>query len=643
MGNIRVLSSETINRIAAGEVIERPASIVKELVENSIDSGATGITIEIKNGGISFIRVTDNGSGFDKEDIPTAFLRHATSKIRVDSDLMHIASLGFRGEALSSIASVAKVELLTKKSDDFLGNRYVIEGGEEISFEEAGCPDGTSFFIRDLFYNVPARRKFLKSSVTEAGYINELVNRLAVSHCEISFSLVIQGRTVLHTSGNGKLKDCIYSDFGKEIADNLIPIDYHGELFSVSGYLGKSVINRGNRNYEMCFVNGRSVRSNLLFKSIEEAYASYLMQHKYPFTVLLFEMNPENIDVNIHPTKMDVRFSDQENLSECIRQVLADTIRKAVLIPNISLVEESVKAELPKAPEVFEQNRILSQAFTEQEHKEELFQKTSNAQLTSERITSDDSIRNEKSPISEYQVPVYNTVQVCEQPNDMLFDTKPIQMELQLPKENSAAINEVEADFKEWKEKPQFRILGQVFKTYWIVETAGEMYIIDQHAAHEKIIYERMLHAKEHADVYSQSIMPAIILSLSIREEECLNRYMDTFSDIGFEISHFGGRDYQISAVPSTLYRMNSEEYFLSVLDKLTEGNSFTPEKIYETLASMSCKAAIKGNQTVSELEARHLIEELLTLENPFHCPHGRPIIVSMTQYELEKKFKRIV
>ena len=362
MGNIRVLSSETINRIAAGEVIERPASIVKELVENSIDSGATSITVEIKNGGISFIRVTDNGSGFEKDDIPTAFLRHATSKIREDSDLLRIMSLGFRGEALSSIASVSKVELLTKKNTVFLGTRYVIEGGQELAMEDAGCPDGTSFFIRDLFYNVPARRKFLKSAVTEAGYINELVNRLAVSHCDIAFSLIIQGRTILHTSGNGKLKDCIYSVFGKEIADNLIAVDYQGELYSVSGFLGKSVINRGNRNYEMFFVNGRSIRSNLLYRSVEEAYASYLMQHKYPFTVLLFTMNPESIDVNIHPTKMDVRFSNQEELSESIRTVLAETLKQSVLIPKVKLVEEREEHIIPKQPEYFEQNRIQANA-----------------------------------------------------------------------------------------------------------------------------------------------------------------------------------------------------------------------------------------------------------------------------------------
>lgn len=616
MGNIRVLSSDTINRIAAGEVIERPASIVKELVENSIDSGATAISIEIKNGGISFIRVTDNGGGFEKDDIPTAFLRHATSKIRVDSDLMHIASLGFRGEALSSIASVARVELLTKRSEDFLGNRYVIEGGEEIVFEEAGTPDGTSFFVRDLFYNVPARRKFLKSAVTEAGYINELVNRLAVSHCEIAFSLVIQGRTVLHTSGNGKLKDCIYSVFGKEIADNLIPIEYHGELFNLSGYLGKSVINRGNRNYEMCFVNGRAIRSNLLYKAIEEAYSSYLMQHKYPFTVLLFEMNPESIDVNIHPTKMDVRFSDQENLSECICQVVKDTLHNAVLIPNIALVDESVKVSIPKQPEFFEQKRIQSETYH--------FPDVSSLQVKDDfAFTGDKPAHVDDKPVQT--------------------DCKPVQMEMPVLTESNESVVTIEEDFKEWKEKPQFRILGQVFKTYWIVETSNEMYIIDQHAAHEKIIYEKMIHAKDNSDVYSQSIMPPIILSLSIREEECLNRFADVFANIGFEISHFGGRDYQISAVPSTLYRMNAEDYFLSILDKLTEGNSVTPDKVYETIASMSCKSAIKGNQIVSETEARHLIEELLQLENPFHCPHGRPIIVSMTQYELEKKFKRIV
>lgn len=724
MGNIRVLSSETINRIAAGEVIERPASIVKELVENSIDSGATSITVEIKNGGISFIRVTDNGSGFEKDDIPTAFLRHATSKIREDSDLLRIMSLGFRGEALSSIASVSKVELLTKKNTDFLGTRYVIEGGQELAMEDAGCPDGTSFFIRDLFYNVPARRKFLKSAVTEAGYINELVNRLAVSHCDIAFSLIIQGRTILHTSGNGKLKDCIYSVFGKEIADNLIAVDYQGELYSVSGFLGKSVINRGNRNYEMFFVNGRSIRSNLLYRSVEEAYASYLMQHKYPFTVLLFTMNPESIDVNIHPTKMDVRFSNQEELSESIRTVLAETLKQSVLIPKVKLVEEREEHIIPKQPEYFEQNRIQANANNQpkaeqlsffetvkpaiketdtSESNESGFKKDSetygakktsdsyekayeincNAQdfssnpLTVNNNASDFGAEIPK-PISGSDYPEGSSVQtnlktaqsevhyVQSEMNNYRPEDANEQAALQPLKAaeaNPAIHNDTdlangpaycmpnvsdnafvsEQNFTQWKSKPQFRILGQVFKTYWIVENANELYIIDQHAAHEKIIYERLLKAKEQAEVYSQSILPSIVLSLSIREEECLLKYMDTFSAIGFEISPFGGRDYQISAVPVSLYRMNAEDYFMSILDRLMESNSFTPERIYETIASMSCKAAIKGNQTVSEQEARHLIEELLQLENPFHCPHGRPIIISMTQYELEKKFKRIV
>lgn len=671
MGIIHLLSSDTINRIAAGEVIERPASIVKELVENSLDSGATGITIDIQNGGISFIRITDNGCGFQKEDIPVAFLRHATSKIDDENDLLHISSLGFRGEALSSIASVAKVELLTRKETDFLGSRYVINGGEEIAFEEAGCPQGTTFLIRDLFYNVPARRKFLKSATTEAGYINELVNRMAIANSNVSFSLMIQGRTVLHTSGNGNQKDTVYSVFGREIAENLIPVSYTGELVSIHGFLGKSVINRGNRNYEMFFVNGRYVRSALLYKAIEDAYSGFLMQHKYPFTALLFEVNPENLDVNIHPTKMDVRFSRQEELSEEVRNALHSILHQSVLIPDIALNPENTKVIPEKQPELFETKRILekeknidaSVPFGISEKKAVVPPAdTASQSFSVHRVEYTEPISNLLSKVSEESL--FSKEQ--KQPGSASIVATPKSEQVSLFEENAAKTSEtasvektsetsaeiasdrdavnVSEDFQQLKRIPDFHILGQVFQTYWIVEHDNEMYIIDQHAAHEKIIYERLVASMKNDEICSQAIMPSIIVSLSIREEELLLRYMDSFTKAGFEIDSFGGRDYQISAVPATLYRMDARDYFMGILDTLGESNAvFAPEQVYETIASMSCKAAIKGNSRVSEAEAKHLIEELLKLENPFHCPHGRPIIVSMTKYELEKKFKRIV
>lgn len=613
MGIIHVLSPDTVNRIAAGEVIERPASIVKELVENSLDAGASSVTVDAQNGGISFLRITDNGCGIEREDIPTAFLRHATSKIREESDLLSIRSLGFRGEALASIASVSKVELLTKRKEDFLGNRYVIEGGEEKTFEDAGCPDGTTFFIRDLFYNVPARRKFLKSAVTEAGYISETMNRFAVSRSDVSFTLMIQGRAVLHTSGNGHQKDAIYSVFGREVADNLIPMHYRSGRLSISGYIGKSLISRGNRSYEMYFVNGRYVRSNLICKAIEEAYSPYMMQHKYPFTALLFEMNPDELDVNIHPTKTDVRFSEQEAVCDEIRKALSEALHSSVLIPDAGREEEE-KILPERPPEIFETKRMEAE--------------------------------KPKQISFFYEEPKPAAVTVFKEPAGVTFNGEETSFEQasEVTEPVNNLTEDADEDFVKLRKSVDFRIIGQVFKTYWIIETEGKMYIIDQHAAHEKINYERLVKAFESGENCSQMIYPSIILPLSIREEQVLTEYMDIFRKAGFSIQHFGGRDYQISAVPAALYRMDARDYFLEILDSLSEsGTGFTPERVFETMASMSCKAAIKGNQTISELEARHLFEELLSLDNPFHCPHGRPTIISMTEYEMEKKFKRIV
>ena len=638
MGIIHLLSSDTVNRIAAGEVIERPASLVKELIENSLDSGADSITIDIQNGGISFIRVTDNGSGFIKDDIPTAFLRHATSKIREESDLSHIESLGFRGEALASIAGVSKVELITKRKEDFLGSRYLINGGEEVEFSEIGCPDGTTFMVRDLFYNVPARRKFLKSAVTEAGYINECINRFAVQRPDVSFSFMSQGRTLLHTSGNGNRKDAVYAVFGRMIADNLIPVSYEGKTVSITGFLGKSAINRGNRNYEMIYVNGRQIRSGILYKAVEDAYANYLMQHRYPFTVLLFEINPEEVDVNIHPAKMDVRISEQETITAEITSALAEILRKAVLIPDMEPAEE-VKVAPVRPPEAFETVRIRQEAAYHAPAFTSSVQEAKVPELRSESVSQGiTSVENDTVPV--FSLPDEAAVSapvstVCAE-------------SFRMPAEESDTKHEqasfLDTDFQKMRDEVSFRIVGQVFKTYWIIETNDQMYIIDQHAAHEKINYERFVKAMNEQTPASQTLFPGIVFSLSIREEEILQRYSESLEKIGFTIEHFGGRDYRITAVPVCLYRIDARDYFLSVLDSLSEsGTSVRPEQVYETLASMSCKAAIKGNQRISEMEAEHLFKELLTLENPFHCPHGRPVIISMSQTEMERKFKRIL
>ncbi len=624
MGIVRLLDAETINQIAAGEVVDRPASIVKELVENAVDSGATAITVEIKGGGISYLRVTDNGCGIAREDVPQAFLRHATSKIRSKEDLSHILSLGFRGEALSSISAISHVELLTKRAEDLLGTRYVVNGGIEEGISDVGCPDGTTFLVRDVFYNVPARKKFLRSAMTEAGYITELMYRLAVSHPEISFSYLNQGRTALYTSGNGSLRDAIYSVYGREIAGNLIPVSQECDGFSVSGFLGKPIVARGNRSNENYFLNGRYIQSRILNKAIEEAYKPHIMQHKFPFTCLLLQFDPERIDINVHPSKMEVRIEQQEHVYEQLYSVLSQALRNSVLIPEVRLTEDvPIPEEKPAPPpEIFETKRRHEYAAEQQE-----------------------SIVAEASPYTVgEQVTLRSLFTAPKAASEALKTAEPEKADAERTAtgdSNGAAPSENGGTFTEI---PAYRILGQLFGTYWLLEMDNQLYMIDQHAAHEKILYERTVSAYRNHKVMSQQVSPPIILSLTLREEEAYLRYQERFAALGFVIEPFGGHEYAVSAVPVDLYRLSEEELFCSLLDQLVETPVFGPaDVILEKIASMSCKAAIKGNTKISETEARHLVEELMTLENPFQCPHGRPIIITMSKYEIEKKFKRIL
>lgn len=638
MGIVRLLDAETINQIAAGEVVDRPASIVKELVENAVDSGATAVTVEIKGGGISYLRVTDNGCGIAREDVPQAFLRHATSKIRSKEDLSHILSLGFRGEALSSISAISHVELLTKRAEDLLGTRYVVNGGIEEGISDVGCPDGTTFLVRDVFYNVPARKKFLRSAMTEAGYITELMYRLAVSHPEISFSYLNQGRTALYTSGNGSLRDAIYSVYGREIAGNLIPVSQECDGFSVSGFLGKPVVARGNRSNENYFLNGRYIQSRILNKAIEEAYKPHIMQHKFPFTCLLLQFDPERIDINVHPSKMEVRIEQQEQVYEQLYSVLSRTLRNSILIPEVRLTEDvPVPEEKPAPPpEIFETKRRQEYAAERQE-----------------------SIVAEASPYTVGEQVTLRSLFTAPKAASEALKTAEPEAEAALQAHPGASSAEPEkADTEHtavsgsnglvpsgnFTETPAYRILGQLFGTYWLLEMDNQLYMIDQHAAHEKILYERTVAAYRNHEVMSQQVSPPIIMSLSLREEEAYLRYQERFAALGFVIEPFGGHEYAVSAVPVDLYRLSEEELFCSLLDQLVETPVFGPaDVILEKIASMSCKAAIKGNSKISETEARHLVEELMTLENPFQCPHGRPIIITMSKYEIEKKFKRIL
>ena len=654
MGNITLLDQATIDKIAAGEVVERPSSVVKELVENAIDAGSTAVTVEIKDGGISFIRISDNGCGIEESDIRTAFLRHSTSKIRSVEDLMTISSLGFRGEALSSISAVSMVELLTKTKDSICGIRYTIEGGKEKALEEDACPDGTTFFVRNLFYNTPARKKFLKSSMTEAGYIHELMIRLALSHPEISFKFINNGQTKLHSSGNHSLRDVIYQVYGRDISNNLVEIDAEENGVHIKGYIGKPNVFRGNRNFETYFVNGRYIKSNIIAKGIEDAYKGYLMQHQYPFCVLQFEMNGSDLDVNVHPTKMELRFSNQQALYDFVFRTVREGLDRKEYIPQVT-VEEQKKAVVKP---------VEKQPAPQQERNLDYFL----AQMR-ERVKADYTGREKKENKSPYQQKFEQKPlqPVAEKPQSKTPEPKPQVIKedrvygakksveppkAETPKQEEKTVTVSEPQQLELFDKKllaeesikEHKIIGQLFETYWLVEFDEKLFIIDQHAAHEKVLYERTLKGLKNKEHTSQLLNPPMVISLSMQEEALLKKYLQQFTDLGYEIEHFGGMEYQICAVPGNLYNINKKELFIEILDNLSEltGRN-NPDLILEKIASMSCKAAVKGNMKISRLEMENLIKELLTLDNPYQCPHGRPTIISMSKYEIEKKFKRIV
>ena len=658
MNRIQVLDQKTIDQIAAGEVIERPASVVKELVENSIDAGATAVTVEIRDGGTSFIRVTDNGSGIEGDQVATAFLRHSTSKIRAVEDLFHVASLGFRGEALSSIASIAMVELITKTADAEEGVRYVIEGGAEKKLEETAAPDGTTFLVRSLFYNTPARRKFLKSPMTEAGYVSELMERLALSRPDISFQFITNGQTKLHTSGNHNLKDVIYHIYGRDVAANLAQVEAEQGPVRISGFVGKPVVSRGNRSYENYFINGRYIRSNLIAKGIEEGYRTFLMQHKYPFTALHFSIDGSLLDVNVHPTKMELRFSNQEELYRFVRDTVRQALMERELIPEVRLTEEP---DPGKQLEIKQQEKLPEKQPERQPEKERPDPASSlagEAAARREAAPSTPQERNLEYFLAEMRKRVTGEFKrkeqekagqerACGSPGGEILRERGSYVwkpsEPPLPEGEPEQLDLFEQRLLNPATKSDIRIIGQLFDTYWLVQFEDKFYMIDQHAAHEKVLYERTLKSLADKEITSQMVSPPLILTLSMQEAEKLSAYQDYFRELGFEIEPFGGKEYAVSAVPANLYGLAEKDLFLELLDGLEYVNGRNTQMILEKIASMSCKAAVKGNQRMSAAEAKALIEELLTLENPYNCPHGRPTIISMTKQEIEKKFKRIV
>ena len=661
MNRISVLSQDTIDKIAAGEVVERPASIVKELVENAVDAGANAITVEIKDGGISLIRITDNGSGIPKDEVRVAFLRHATSKIRSVDDLLTAGTLGFRGEALSSIAAVCQVEMITKTAGSITGVRYTIEGGVEQSLEEIGAPEGTTFLVRNLFYHTPARKKFLKSAATEAGYVSDLMERMALSHPHISFKFINNNAARLHTSGNCSLKDIIYGIYGREIASNVVKIDApQADGIAVTGFIGKPVISRGNRNYENYFVNGRYVKSTVIAKAIEDAYKPFMMSRRYPFTVLSLQIDAHQVDVNVHPTKMEVRFADQAGVYDRVYQAVKDALAGRELIPEFTVdvkpepraektADAVQKREAEKPADAVQKREPEKPAQIRREIRyPEPFEK-----IRSTLIAEADSPYEVKyphrkgtlSPVTGYLSREAQSAGVPDRRQDAHRKDEADKKQTPVQSGPSAVQMELfENKLLDEKNVKKHKLIGQLFDTYWLVEFEEKLFIIDQHAAHEKVLYERFMEQFRTKQQTSQMITPPVIVTLTLQEEAALGQYRELFEQTGFEIEHFGGHDYSISAVPDNLYGISDQTLFTEILDGLTDiSEKASLQAIQEKIASMSCKAAVKGNSRLSVQEADALIAELLTLENPYNCPHGRPTIIAMTKKELEKKFKRIV
>lgn len=622
MSKINLLSQETIDKIAAGEVVERPASVAKELIENSIDAGATAISVEIKGGGIEYLRITDNGTGIDKDQIQIAFLRHSTSKIQNADDLTNVRSLGFRGEALSSISAVSKVELITKTKDSLLGSNYIIEGAKEISFTDVGAPNGTTFIIRQLFYNTPARKKFLKSESTEGSYVFDVVEHLALSHPEISFKFLLNGKEKLITSGNGVLSDTIYQLFGRQIASNVLDIDYKDDKCEISGFIGQSVIARGNRAFEHFFVNNRYIKSNNLSRACEEGYYGFLMGHQYPFFVININFNNAAVDVNVHPTKQEVRFEDEATILEILTKIINNRLRNREDVIEAQ-VEEAKSTVKPFSLETFETSFVPSSEDTK-----------TNINTKPIEITPPVKLPEpfEKDRLEQIKEKV--TAQIRQ---DTPYEKK-------FAEKNRGGEKYEQISFLEKEAVKEHKIIGQVFDTYWIVEYDKNMYIIDQHAAHEKVLFEKTMARIKNNQMTSQLVSPPIIISLAPQDVLLFETHHEAFERIGFQIESFGGNELAINGVPGNMLNLDSKDLFMEILadcNNYKASDSF--DLIVERVASMSCKAAVKGNNKLSIPEIKALIDDLLSLDNPYHCPHGRPTMISFSEYELAKKFKRIV
>lgn len=704
---IKVLDQNTINKIAAGEVIEKPSSVIKELVENSIDSGATAVTVEVKGGGLSFLRVTDNGAGIKKDEVKLAFLRHATSKLVTVEDLLSISSLGFRGEALASIAAVAQVEMITKTADDVTGLRYQIHGGKEISSEEIGAPGGTTIIVRNLFYNTPARKKFMKTDPTEISYIYDLICRICMSHPEISFKFIANGTDKLFTSGNGKLRDIIYHIYGRDITSNLLEINAENDYMKISGYIARPCISRGNRSFEGYYVNHRYIKSAVLTKAIEDAFRTFVMIHKFPFTEINFQVRPDLLDVNVHPTKMELKFANSQDIYSFTYNAIRETLLFKELIPDVApgkdpKPETFKQRDVGNAPEAFEnkrreeivraEERTVPQSQPEQLRSAET--QTSPQQLCPiEPQTSSQPVRpvieiiDETSSSNNKGSDVIDNNKTEKSAGNYIYADRNNDLERAIV-QNRNVVNEspaytapaparpsvtaatqdstvsaasdaayIEEAGKKYVQQDMFqekfltkearakhRLIGQLFKTYWLIEYDGKFFIMDQHAAHEKVKYEELMENYKNKKIYSQYLMPPAVVTLSAAEIEFLHENMEMFEALGYQIENFGGREFKLNAVPDNLFGLDGRELFIDfIADASSSAKKVTIDTFIHKLSTMACKAAIKGNTEISFKEADALIDQLLKLENPYTCPHGRPTVISMTEAEIEKKFKRIV
>ncbi len=627
---IRVLDADTIDKIAAGEVIERPSSVVKELVENAIDSGATAITVEIKEGGLSFIRITDNGCGIPEDEVPKAFLRHATSKLVTAEDLLRISSLGFRGEALSSIAAVAQVEMITKTKDSLTGTRYQIQGSQETDNSQIGCPDGTTIIVRNLFYNTPARKKYMKSASTEMSYIYDLVCRISMSHTEISFKLIVNGTDKLFTSGNGKLKDIIYHIYGKDITSNLLEVDNANDFLRIHGYVARPCISRGNRSFEDYYVNSRYIKSKTITKAVEDAFRTFVMIHKFPFTVLNFDIKPELIDVNVHPAKMELKFENEQNIYDFTYNTIREALLWKELIPEATPGKDKpvmppTKRNVGKNPEPFEVNRrtIEQAARTQAQEKRGVNTVEAAKPLDTVKPAENTGFADNASMLFKENIGRYKAADMNETYTQQTLFTE---------------------QFLTEKARVKHRIIGQLFETYWLIEYENKLFIMDQHAAHEKVKFEELMANYNAKNIISQYLMPPAVITLSAAEIDFLKTNMELFEALGYQLEAFGDNEYKLNAVPANLFGLDGRELFIDFIGELAEDTKKTTIDVFiSKLSTMACKAAIKGNTAISFQEADALITQLMTLENPYTCPHGRPTIISMTESDIEKKFKRIV